>query len=129
MSKCECGYTDNADGLPFCGLCGGIRQPIEFPIVEITNELVQLCSEWHNGQASAMYSVASMGTIHDADILRGLSADLRHVVRLASRPSQSPSEEDSDPCSVYRDATVKTAERWLTILERWEETLPDSGEW
>ena len=53
---------------------------MDFPI-EASAELVAFCTDWHNGQASAMYSVCSTGAIHSADILRGLASELRVVWR------------------------------------------------
>lgn len=49
---------------------------IEFPI-PADPELIELCQDWHGGQASAMYSVASTYFIHDADTLIGLNLEIR----------------------------------------------------
>lgn len=43
--------------------------------------LIEICTSWHSGQTSAMYSVSSTGTIYSQDTLSGLVAELRDVCR------------------------------------------------
>lgn len=121
----HCSYSDNAEGLPYCAMCGGIIRPVEFPIVEIPRELVELCQSWNGGQTSSMYSVSSTSTIYNADILRGFSCELRDVVRyLNDHVSSSPAEEDARDFR-KESADRLIASRWEAICERWEATLPE----
>jgi len=61
------------------------QQMIQFPWSVGYAELYDICTDWHGGQTSAMYSVSSTGTIHDIDTLRGLTSELRSCIKLCER--------------------------------------------
>jgi hypothetical protein len=71
---------------------------ISFPWSVGYAELYDICTNWHGGQTSAMYSVSSTGTIHDLDTLRGLTSELRHCVKL---------------CKVDSHDDLENMEKWL----------------
>lgn len=61
----------------------------QFPI-QAPPELIALCTGWHSGQTSAMYSVLSTGHIHDADTLISLSIELSIDARNTKNTEQYP---------------------------------------
>lgn len=69
----------------------------ETPITDVKPEWVQLATDWHGGQASALYSVSSTGkvwtsTVHD------LPGELRSITRdLAFGDVFGPAEREDYP--------------------------------
>ena len=75
-----------------------------FPMVNVPSELLQVCSDWHGGQTSAMYSVSSTGTIYNIDTLSALSCELLQCAKQVRAIEPS----------------TKLARHWEKRLKQWE---------
>ena len=80
----------------------------EFPIIA-PYRLITLCEHWHNGQASAMYSVLSTGRIVNREILVSLSCELS---RLARDITREENEDDYDTVVHYEQLADKILENF-----------------
>lgn len=84
-------FRHSQNGQLYCPRCarkinednpGLIPWVVAYPI-QVRDSWVKMAGTWHSGQASALYSVSSTGTIHDYPTQVQLECELRHAMKLS----------------------------------------------